>query len=1124
MQRIQDHPQTTASLPSANSLSAQPSSAPRARRGSGYPPLSHQDQIMKAMSRSSTLPSLSISIPPSLTQELPSTPAQDLPPKTSDSSEEPSPVKEERTKTVTFSNPEEDDSNLSDQSSICHSPSWEGWSKKTKRPNKPDPGEAQKPKEKPGKTLRKKGNRLSKPPPQSPMGISTIQSQSALELEPRHTAEKPVANAAQPGQQEPMAQAKAGHKQPTSQGEGKSKSKRFLSGFRLQHGNMTGVKKLMENSRKDAETAQPGQGPDPPAPSSRKSHPAGSGIDTGHVGAPESTATPSMDSHSSAEKRGSTMRPPSASSNHGRSQSLLSSTLNKLRGPSYLYYRPQDGSSNSSSKRPVSRDNEGPQPTAPAESRPGSSGGPGPATAKFAFAQRFKHKSAASTSSVPLDLASTSQPPAPKDLNKDCDPPEPEPFPNHHGFMSSAKASDPETIRGSQEHIQRRSELQGNPHVENNSTEQQLDSRLRKSQATSLDPKRRHHRVRKASSQMQQPAEKPNKFEQDSASSSPDEDYTSTHEHQSDHASATHRQFRGGASQIDAKNLAPTIRPSSKDRDNNPLTKSRRSEPSPAPTPSADGPATDSNLDTQPGTDKSDRSPKGEKPDLQKEGYLRIPLQQIRPKQSIEQPTDYYSFINESYAPPSLELRSPLETLLQSLSKTERFEKLENPAASQSRPSSSRKEDVGPESSDTSDTQAATSRGRISNEPVHRKKQQDSPAVTPRISQHDVPSFERLNGSTKTIKVSSSSDAGSTSTRQSQRHEASHSTSERSSSSTFGDTPPSPSSMTTPESSRPHSHKSRPPSHLDLSRTRAVTSSPAGEEKVKSRAYPVYFRERSSSRSRPRSKEANVPDDNWSRSALPLDLENDSSISLAGADGFAPSPALVSTPTSMTFADALKEEIAEGASSKSNSRESLHPKAHSALDLPSTSSLQSSKRHVLNHKKTTSKLAVSVTSAPSLPLQEHMEEPLKSALKKPRNSGANGQDSHIVVSAGAAYLQEARKTVSGAPGPAPRVLRPPFSHRNNAAVGAKGTATPARTEPMAKMLVECCNCHFFHDMPARVYECMAKPDSIVEDKTLGVSAAITTMVKCPWCSHGMTTQCCSGYAAVVYLKEKLHGK
>ncbi|KAK4239075.1 hypothetical protein C8A03DRAFT_43264 [Achaetomium macrosporum] len=84
------------------------------------------------------------------------------------------------------------------------------------------------------------------------------------------------------------------------------------------------------------------------------------------------------------------------------------------------------------------------------------------------------------------------------------------------------------------------------------------------------------------------------------------------------------------------------------------------------------------------------------------------------------------------------------------------------------------------------------------------------------------------------------------------------------------------------------------------------------------------------------------------------------------------------------------------------------------------------------------------------------------------------------------------------------------------------TVPETRMAPIAKMFVECCNCKFFHDMPSKLYECMAKPDAIVEDKLRGISGAITTMVKCPWCQHNMSRECCAGYAAVVYLKEKLH--
>lgn len=105
--------------------------------------------------------------------------------------------------------------------------------------------------------------------------------------------------------------------------------------------------------------------------------------------------------------------------------------------------------------------------------------------------------------------------------------------------------------------------------------------------------------------------------------------------------------------------------------------------------------------------------------------------------------------------------------------------------------------------------------------------------------------------------------------------------------------------------------------------------------------------------------------------------------------------------------------------------------------------------------------------------------------------------------------------ISGKPSTSPRFRIPAHEPEQL----AKQTA---QSKPMAKMLVECCNCKFFHDMPSRVYECMAQPDAVVTDRDLGVSGAITTMVKCPWCSHNMSTQCCAGYAAVVYLKERLH--
>lgn len=107
------------------------------------------------------------------------------------------------------------------------------------------------------------------------------------------------------------------------------------------------------------------------------------------------------------------------------------------------------------------------------------------------------------------------------------------------------------------------------------------------------------------------------------------------------------------------------------------------------------------------------------------------------------------------------------------------------------------------------------------------------------------------------------------------------------------------------------------------------------------------------------------------------------------------------------------------------------------------------------------------------------------------------------------YLHNARLAIPGARSP-PKTSFPPGPHHQNG------------PDPIAKMFVICCQCKYFHDMPSKIYECMAKPDNVVTDTDLGVSGVISTSVKCPWCGHGMGTSCCAGYAAVVYLREKLH--
>ncbi|KAG9231904.1 hypothetical protein BJ875DRAFT_443659 [Amylocarpus encephaloides] len=118
-----------------------------------------------------------------------------------------------------------------------------------------------------------------------------------------------------------------------------------------------------------------------------------------------------------------------------------------------------------------------------------------------------------------------------------------------------------------------------------------------------------------------------------------------------------------------------------------------------------------------------------------------------------------------------------------------------------------------------------------------------------------------------------------------------------------------------------------------------------------------------------------------------------------------------------------------------------------------------------------------------------------------------------------AYLRDARMSLPRGANAArsPNGVRFPGSSSSTSLASRN-----SQPEPMAKMFVICCSCKYFHDMPSKIYECMAKPDNLVEDSDLGVSGVISTSVKCPWCGHGMSTSCCAGYAAVVYLREKLH--
>lgn len=74
-------------------------------------------------------------------------------------------------------------------------------------------------------------------------------------------------------------------------------------------------------------------------------------------------------------------------------------------------------------------------------------------------------------------------------------------------------------------------------------------------------------------------------------------------------------------------------------------------------------------------------------------------------------------------------------------------------------------------------------------------------------------------------------------------------------------------------------------------------------------------------------------------------------------------------------------------------------------------------------------------------------------------------------------------------------------------------------EPSAKMFVECCSCTRYHDMPSKLYEAMSNPDEVL---SAGYAGSVSMTVKCPWCKHEMSTKCCAGFAAMVYIKERFH--
>lgn len=88
---------------------------------------------------------------------------------------------------------------------------------------------------------------------------------------------------------------------------------------------------------------------------------------------------------------------------------------------------------------------------------------------------------------------------------------------------------------------------------------------------------------------------------------------------------------------------------------------------------------------------------------------------------------------------------------------------------------------------------------------------------------------------------------------------------------------------------------------------------------------------------------------------------------------------------------------------------------------------------------------------------------------------------------------------------------------------APTTASGSGNEPLAKMFVECCGCRYYHDMPSKLYEAMSNPEGALGGPgEFAHSSVLSMTVRCPWCQHDMSTRCCAGLVAMVYVKERLH--
>ncbi|KAI0188073.1 hypothetical protein F4808DRAFT_70235, partial [Astrocystis sublimbata] len=926
----------------------------------------------------------------------------------------------------------------------------------------------------------------------------------------------------------------------------KSRGRGFLSGFRLQHGNVAAVQKLVETRGEGGEKSTgekgtlrsiqyetlPAQQPNGNRPGNDQSVP-----ESRKPSSIRSALSNSDQSLSSQEKRGSGLRTPTGSG-LSRSQSLLSTTLNKLRGPSYLYYQPaRDGSANTA-RQPANSQDMG--------TMPGS-------LADGANDMAFKLPSGRKQGDIehpqqPLDSAF---PPKHRRSNTE---PGPDIAPRARQLRPrKIEVRAPGTEQGdnlSTAPRDRRAQIES-PHASTRDTVMALVTAQEKRSHTA----RTAQQTRSAMVDGEQVSDVTKT--RTSGGIGPDGRTTNSRIHTGDirrsvssHADAMNisngqwlnrRGGKGGLSfgqddtsdvrnghipeddQVSVGTHASTIRPVSNCYDNGLMEDIIQGN---LPSTGCSEPhvhdAVPAGLEIQQET-LAARSV-DDLITFEKDVPDTLP-QPLQPRREA----DYFESFQDSYLPPVLDLYSPNDG--QPLSPRFAFvEELDedidhNTLYDPPRTSHGKDKPVGigraTEVALTADAQRKDT-GRSVNEP----KFKNSPAISAQYSDSDVSAFERLGLSSKEARILVGAEASSDSMSHSQHTNPSRTTSERSSSSISGDSPPSPSSATTPNSSRPQSRKGMLVSQPESSHTTPLGSvSAIGNNVVRANFWGMSDEQAEETAPRESRTEADANDGNQGEATSTPYVEQQTTFTSTKTRGSA-TPSLVATPTSVSFADVRRDSNDEDEHGVGrHPARPLPPRAQSALDLHSaTPSLARSTRpQQLQLKSSEGSSSVSLPCSPPPDLTGDVM-PRKSALKMSRQNSSNGPELSKPMSMGAAYLQEARKAVPVASTSTSRAMRPHFSPKHSSGSIQSVVSAGNRAEPLAKMLVECCNCHFFHDMPSRVYECMAKPDSVVEDKSLGVSAAITTMVRCPWCAHGMTTQCCSGYAAVVYLKEKLHGK